>query len=119
MRLEITSGVRSVNGFLGNNRAWAGRFGASRFHATGAILAALHEAMTVRIDEDDSTRWFDETFASSVKPLREDRAPETFENLLQDVEDRAEHTELLESFGRRRRPAATGTIEVLEDKPED
>lgn len=75
--------------------------------------------MTVRIDEDESTRWFDETFASSVKPLREERAPETFESLLQEVDDRAEHTELLASFGRRRRPAATGRIEVVEDKPEE
>ena len=73
--------------------------------------------MTVRIDEDESTRWFDETFASSVKPLREERAPETFESLLQEVDDRAEHTELVASFGRR--PAATGRIEVVEDKPEE
>ena len=75
--------------------------------------------MTVRMEEDDSTGWFHETFASSVKPLRKERAPETFDSLLQEVDDRAEHAELVASFGRLRRPAATGRIEVVEDKPEE
>ena len=77
--------------------------------------------MTVRtssvIDDDDATRWFDETFASSVKPIS-DRTPETFESLMQDVDDRAEHTELLAGFGRIRRPAATARIEVTDEESE-
>lgn len=71
------------------------------------------------IDDDDSVRWFDETFASSVKPMTESAPPETFDSLMQDVDDRAEHTELLASFGRLRRPAATARVEVAGDGKDD
>ena len=70
------------------------------------------------IDDEEATRWFDETFASSVKPIRE-TTPETFENFMQDVDDRAEHGELLATFARVRRPAATARVEIAEDGRDD
>jgi hypothetical protein len=49
-------------------------------------------------DEDETTRWFDEEFASTIKPVRE-RPPMSFESYL----ERLEHQDLVARFRNRRR----------------
>jgi hypothetical protein len=48
--------------------------------------------------DDETTRWFDEEFASTIKPVREP-TPMSFESYL----ERLEHQDLLASFRRNRR----------------
>jgi hypothetical protein len=47
--------------------------------------------------DDETSRWFDEEFASTIKPAREP-TPVSFETNL----DRLEHQELVASFRRNR-----------------
>ena len=47
--------------------------------------------------DDETTRWFDEEFASTIKPARE-TTPMTFESYL----ERLEHQDLVASFRRNR-----------------
>jgi len=49
-------------------------------------------------DDDETTRWFDEAFANTIKPARE-QPPMSFESYL----ERLEHQALVVTFRRRRR----------------
>jgi hypothetical protein len=51
---------------------------------------------------DETTQWFDEEFASTIKPVREP-TPMTFEAYLERLEHRQEHQALVAAF-RRNRP---------------
>jgi hypothetical protein len=54
--------------------------------------------MSVPTPEDETMRWFDEEFASTIK-----LAPKTSETSFETLMEKLEHRDLVESFRRKRR----------------